>query len=582
MKQAIVFSLLFLIVVLATFINGVPFIFGDGYGYYHVGKNIVEESSFTTKNTPEYYPYTGHAVTQDKDKFITTYPPGNAILWWPFLTVSKFFDTGTVYTDYYKAFNGHSIYDGIAVLLASALFSFLSLIIIYKILKRLGFTTRNSIFSLAAVYLSSYAFVYATQFPSYSHTYEIFACSALLYSIIKFGDKFQYKFMLLAGMFAGLLVLIRPFDLLIVIPITLYVFIYRNGKARGSFILGAIPTALIYLIYNFLSYGSPFKTGYGDTATLFNFNAFFLDKLLLSDVRGWFIYSPVMFLALGGLFFYSWRNKPSIFLYLSPAVLTILGYSFWINWWAGDSLGQRFFLVLVPFMAIGLAHLVKITNYELRITNFKVNIFKTLLHLLIIILSFWSFVIMTLYRITPTDELYKTNEYLSKRYPEVTLAERFTPFDIISYHTNLVNTYKFGSPEYSSTIRESFNGGRSLLLLALGQTDPLLKVEKISETEIEAHLFTNNFKEDFKTNLIIGVEVNSKYISFELNEVNFNSYPIIRINCVEADCSTDYTNAKKTIFEIKPNGIKQVEFSETMKLDFQSVNKVNFVDYKLK
>lgn len=585
MKKYLLILLTFIGIAILTFVNGVPFIFGDGYGYYHIGKNIVSEKNFVSNEKPDYYEYTGHAVSLEDGKYVTTYPPGNAILWLPFLAVSNAIETGSINTDYYKAFNGHSIYDGIAILFAAAFYTFLSIILVYKILRKLTFSERNAIYSVALVYISTYALSYFMQFASYSHVYEIFTCAATLYFIIKFGEKFEYKWMTLAGIFAGLLFLTRPFDLLVIAPIALYVFIYRNGRARGNFITGFMPIAVIYPIYNWISYGNPFKTGYGNSSQMFDFTTFNLDKLLLSEVRGWFVYSPLMFLALVGLFLYTRRNKPSILLYLLPVVLTILGYCFWPNWWGGDSLGQRFFLVLLPFMAIGMSYLIKLISQKLsahsieaRFENFVFNYFKVLVFILISILGLYSLIVMIFYRITPTAELYKSNEYLAPRYSEVTLAERFSPFDILNYHLTLSN-----EPDYTSKVIQSLNGGRSLMLLALGQTDPLAKIEPINDREFILNLIPNNVNKPVNTDLEIGIERSDKYIHFQFTNLDLSSQKAIKFNCIEdSNCSAEGAPYERTILSSRSNTNPQSTYSDQLKVDLKANAEINFIDFKLK
>src|SRR5215207_6406005 len=103
-KLLISFVPIFLSLVTVSFIAGSPFIFSDGYGYYHVAKNLVEEGSFVSAEKPEYYYYSGHTTNTFADRYVTVYSSATSIFWWPFLTAAKPFNNGTIYTDYFKAY----------------------------------------------------------------------------------------------------------------------------------------------------------------------------------------------------------------------------------------------------------------------------------------------------------------------------------------------------------------------------------------------------------------------------------------------------------------------------------------------
>jgi len=567
--------------ILTLVLNGSPFIFGDGYGYFHNAKTLTTTGTFLETQEPEYFPYTGHAVNNEEGKFVTVYPPGSSLLMWPFLTISKLIPSGTIYSNYYKAFDGHSLADGVAVLLAASFYMILAVFLIYKLLKGLGFSTKITFVSVTAVYLGSYMLTYTEQFASYSHIYEIFAVSLLLYSLYLFGRRFEYRYMFIAGLATGLLVLIRPIDIVVVVPIFLFIVLYRNKKSLTYYLLGGTPFAFLFLAFNYISYGNALSTGYGSTEKLFDFSKINLINLLFSDVRGWYIYSPIMILGTLGLIFYARKNRPSFLLYLAPGILLVALYSFWPNWWGGDSLGQRFLMVLVPFMALGLANLLN------HIKDFRFSrILKPATLFIIVMCTLYSTAITILYRVTPTSILYSENVDTFNRYPEVTAAERFTPVDILSYHLTAIMIDGFGTEQYWNDIQMGLNGGRSIALLALGKTDPLAKVERISGREFNLVLIPNNVGTGVITNVILGVEQKDKYITFQLSDVDFTRLGKINVNCIEdINCiltSSSVKASERKILAKKENVTPQINYSDELKIDYISQTGIKLVDYKLK
>lgn len=450
---------------------GSPFIFGDGYGYFHVAENISEKFSFISKSEPAYLEYSKHAVTNFNDAYVTVYTPGPSLAWVPLLLFDN--DSLNEKNDYFKAFNGHSLYEGLVPLVTSVIFSFLSLVLIYKVLRNLNFSEKITLFSVFAIHFSSFSLGYVFTNSSYSHTYEFFYLSGMLYFLTKYGKTSKLKNLFWAGFFGGLLVLTRVTGILILIGTFYYIFKQKNLKKFGVFALGGIIFMIIYLVYNKISYDYYFANSYNliwDQS--FDFSKFYLFEILFSNIRGWFIWSPVMIFGLLGIFLYSRKSLIGFMQYISPALTTILLYSFWPVWWAGDSIGQRFFLVLAPFMAIGLAHLLR------KIQSYGRKVFLTFLFFFFI-LTIYSFSLLFLHRFTPTDNLVnQKSQVTDSKYDYIPEAERFSAFDIYNYHFDLLKTAE--SPKsYLDSLTENLTGGRSLAMIYLGFTKPLVKTEYI-------------------------------------------------------------------------------------------------------
>jgi len=575
--------LLLLGFIVVGFINGSPFIFGDGYGYYHVAKTLVTQGDLVTKIAPDYLPYAGYAVSQYNGNYVTVYSAGPAILMWPFLTAARPFQgNATIYNDYYKAFNGHTLADGVAVLSAAIFYSYLSVLLIYYLLRNLNFSKKISIVSTAAVFLSSYALNYVFQDSSYSHTYELFALSLVLYSLIKFTKDHKVGYLFLAGVASGLLVLIRPIDIVIVLPIVVYVFMKKGEvlklrerlKRFSYFIIGALPLALIFFYYNYVSYGSIIANAYsvlgGGGFSLLQFNLF---KLLFSDVRGWFIWSPVMLVGFLGLIAYCWKNLNRVFLYLLPVVCLVITYSFWNNWWGGVSVGQRFFIVLVPFMAVGLAYIISI-RYHLRLITRK------LVLLFMVLSTVFSTSVLVLYRLTPVTQLHFE---ASANYPEVLVPESYNPFDMFYYNFNLAST----STNYLQDLKAGFNGGRSLLLLAWGQSDPLARIEKVSDNKFNLDIIPNsNNKKTLTTiDLTLINNINStEFVNYEINDIDTSHFQSISFDCTLINQCIIGGNLKTTTWVSFINsGIIYLQVSDNLEVGLtlkDTKNVIKFIDYK--
>ena len=555
----------FIALLLTWIAIGSPFIFGDGYGYYHAGKVLATTGEFTTQEKPDYFNYTGHGVVAINGEYITPYPSGNALMWFPLLKTASVFDSGTIYNDYYKAFNGHSIADGVAISLSAILFASLSIFIIFKSLLLLKFGAKLSYFSSITTFLSTLALAYTLINASYSHIYEIFIFSAIVYLCLKIRDSQSKNIRIkplslwLIGILSGILFLVRPFDILLLIPIGIYLL--KTCKFKTLYlIIGGIPFLLIFFAYNLASYGSILKTGYSlSEGFIFVFNIDRLVQLLFSDIRGWYVYSPLMFLSTVGLLVLVKRNKNLILLTLLPVIVLILGYSFWQNWWAGDSIGQRFLLVLIPIMSIGTAQIMDRLKHR-----------KILITSIVLICTCYSILVLGLIRFTPTDKI-GTNR---QDYQYINSYERFGVSDILKYHWNLVIKSK-NPTEYFQDLQKGLSGGRSIGMIWLGLTKPIIQTAS-QGNDIFLYIIPTptNSKTDSQIQVSLTTEQGTKI--YQISGLDSSIYSQLVLNCVNT-CSTSNTDLKEVGSDFDnalsqekeftiPNGKVTISVNDSLKL----------------
>ncbi|ULA64045.1 MAG: conserved membrane protein of unknown function [Nitrospira sp.] len=165
-----------------------------------------------------------------------------------------------------------------------------------------------------------------------------------------------------AGLVLGVAVICRPLNLVMALPIALYVFHEHRDRCLG-FVLAGMPPLLLFLWYNAAYFGSPVRTGFGATVVtpaslvghhLSWFNTPFLEGLagvLFSPARGLFIYSPIFLCALVGMVVV-WRTPGQLFLrYLSVApLLLLIPVATLGSWWGGHGYGPRLLADSAPFL----------------------------------------------------------------------------------------------------------------------------------------------------------------------------------------------------------------------------------------
>lgn len=387
--------------------QGDPFVRSDGFYYYHTAKTIVNEGNFVTSQQPEYW-FTAASWTKTffDDKYVSVASPGTALLNVPALFVAKVLNTHfDFYNDYFIAYNGHTIFDGILLLINATIFFTGALIFIYKTLRLLNFSKKISLFSIGSIVISSYLLWYVMLLPIFTHVYEVFFVSALVYFLLKPKPVG-------AAVSMGFLFLIRPVFAPVILLSLLYLVsddIFKQNKLKISkaivvkivktfipIFITLIPFAIIYLLYNYISYGNPLASGYSITRDeTFNFSAFKGLHILLHPQRGWFIYSPIMFFAITG-FVLAFKKYKKLSLFALASIFSfIVIYGFWPNWWGGGSFGSRFLLATVPLCCVGLAYFISFFNQRATVK------FKKYVLIFLSILTIYSGSILLLYRVSP-------------------------------------------------------------------------------------------------------------------------------------------------------------------------------------
>jgi len=355
-KKALIFTIIVFAFLFIT--QGEPYYRSDEWCYYTISKSLIDKQSFVNNEQPEYYDYMEHVKETYNGNYISVCSPGVAILQLPGLIVANIFKGDkTIYNDYFMAYNGHTLLEGLSALFTAMTFALISLILIFKTLKLLDFGDQTAIISTGASFISSFAVWYVFLGPSFTHIYEIFAISAIVYLLVKLKEEPRSRrLLLLMGLAVGLSFLIRPTLIPLGVVIGLFFLIKRNWRSLRYFVLGGIPMMLVWFAYNLVSYGSIIASGYSVVRTEnFDPSSFNGINMLISPYRGWLVYSPIFIFAIAGLVLLYKKNKLISIAALVSIFSTIIIYGFWPSWWGGGSYGQRFMIFAVPFGAIGLA-----------------------------------------------------------------------------------------------------------------------------------------------------------------------------------------------------------------------------------
>lgn len=283
-----------------------------------------------------------HSVVNVDGRWVSNYPVGTPLLAVPFYL--PLIRTDEIPDSRLNMFGKIS---------ASCLVVIASLIL-YLTLRRL--TSPSNAMLIAFIYgLCTSNFSVCSQ-GMWQHTGSQVAFCTTLYCFVR--GKVEPQWIALAGLPVCFLVICRPTNVLLTLPLTAYVLV-QYPRLFVKFLLAGFPVVLFHLWYNLHYFGDvfhsqfPLRSYYWQTPFLEGFGG-----LLISPGRGLFVYSPILLFAIFGF----WRalRSPSdpirtLFIYtLCGTLLVIFVHSKWCSWWGGLSYGPRLISDLLPGMCLAL------------------------------------------------------------------------------------------------------------------------------------------------------------------------------------------------------------------------------------
>lgn len=283
---------------------------------------------------------------------------GMSIMYAPFFFIAHAYEnlTGNVADGYSAAYKT-------AISFGTLFYLLLGLLLTKKLLQKF-FPPIVTAITILLIYFATNLFYYATIEPGMSHAYSFALIAAFIFFCDKWLTAQKMKHAIFLGLLTGIITLIRPSNVLIVLLIPLWgIASISDFKKRMQLLLKQWPAIGLMIIMTLLVWlpqmlywksqtGHFLFNSYDEQFFFGNFN---IHKALFGFRKGWLIYTPIMILAILGIFiskkqFKNYRLSYIVFL----PIFIYVTYSWWC-WWYGGSYSSRPMVDIYALMAIPLA-----------------------------------------------------------------------------------------------------------------------------------------------------------------------------------------------------------------------------------
>ncbi len=374
--------LLLLWVFSLPFLN--PWVRGDGVGYYaFVRAPLIQHNLDFTDDyrhaNESFRERRLDAYGQPKSDFRTPtghldnhFTVGPAILWTPFvlLTHAGVFLSRALGSS--VAADGFSTPYRITMALATAFYGFLGLLLAFRVARQYV-EERWALLATLSIWWASSLPVYMYFNPSWSHAHSSFAVALFLWYWHETRSSRSLAQWLILALISGLMLNIYYANIMVLIVLLVealpqYLSAFRRDTQAASeiprvsdlilrhFLFGTV--VLICLLPTFLTryliYGSAFESGYIPLKD-WNWSSPNFLAVLFSSNHGLLTWTPILLLAIAGLFIF-WRRQRRAGTPFLPAFLAFYLFISCYPDWAGiSSYGNRFFVSLTSLFILGLA-----------------------------------------------------------------------------------------------------------------------------------------------------------------------------------------------------------------------------------
>ena len=254
--------------------------------------------------------------------------------------------------------DGLSAYEQKAIGVGAWVYLFIGLLGLRALFRAMGIRDAVIVWTLLALVLGTPLLQYAAMQPGWSHVYTFSAVAAFLLAIHRISTDASPRWMIGAGALLGLIVLIRPVNVLVVLAVPLVAAnglgaLLRTMLRQRATLLAALACIAVFAVQPALWYA---QTGnfyeYGYKGEGFHWTRPEVIKVLIGFRRGLFLWTPMMLLpALAVPLLWRRDRVKAITAALYWAIITYVISSWWI-WYYGGGFASRVYIDHYPALVV--------------------------------------------------------------------------------------------------------------------------------------------------------------------------------------------------------------------------------------
>lgn len=355
----------------------------DGKGYYDYLPAVFIyndlQFGFRSMDFPNTEKNLAHSIPS-KNGLVNKYTCGAAVLWSPFFGVTHLYLKSTapqLATGYSEPYH-QAIYIAALFYLLAGLVGLRLVMAFFKV----NYTT--VFFLQVAVLFATNLFAFSFIEASFTHVYSFALITFFVLTYLKFINSFRYKYIYLASFLLGLIVLVRPFNIICVVFLPflsggfsafnthLNFFLREKKKVVWTVLVFLLVVSVQFIIW-YVQSGRLLPWTYQEEG--FDFSQPALWQTLFGFRKGLFIYTPVLLLAFS-IFFVLIKKRDYQKLYSLLLALFLIHYAIasWETWWYGFGFGLRpyidfyIFFVIMAAMALPYLHSM-VRNFKLMLVG---------------------------------------------------------------------------------------------------------------------------------------------------------------------------------------------------------------------
>src|SRR6185369_14039698 len=415
--------------------------------------NVVHDI-FKKYNLPgTYY----QAYQLENGNWTPNYTMGFALLWAPFFFIGHTWAKAGGFP-----VDGWSMPYQFCIASGALIYILIGLFFLRKVLLKFFSDTLTSVVLLLIVLGTNY-FHEAINDYLQPHAMMFTGYAALLYYTTRWHEELKRKYVMIAGLIMGIMILSRPSEILcVLIPLLWNVYDKESFRKKIELIKSNYSQFILLLAFAFIPFipqilywkyvtGSWIFFSYQNTEGFDFFKPHVLN-VLFSFKKSWLVYTPIIIFPIIGILLLRKYNRNIFLPILIFFVANFYLLSSWAAWWNGGSYGMRYFVDSYPVMAIPFGYvlmdiyqrkwIVRIPLYLIMGFFVVLNLFQTWQYMVSIIPESrmtWPYYKKIFFKIHVPDEDRKLME-VERSYGE---TEEFK--NVHEYHSRTVAYFDFDS-----------------------------------------------------------------------------------------------------------------------------------------